>query len=311
MHVRRLFRVLREYVDRRWNALHRLFLTVNALPHQPITPSCGLEDGKTRRGDGTMTCLTRRKILAGLGAGLCIPGLVGRASAQALPRSINLTGAITRGEHATVTRVRTATPVVAMTFDDGPHSSLTPQLLDILSARGIRATFYVIGNRVSAHPLLMQRMVAEGHEIGNHTWSHPSLFGYSDAGVLDQLDRTAAAVHDAVGSSPVTMRPPYGHLYGRQRLMVHQARNLPTVLWSVDPQDWRRPGSAAVANHILDRSRPGDVILAHDIHVGTVRAMPAALDGLIARGYRFATVSELVGWPSWDTRTIRRATRAR
>jgi peptidoglycan/xylan/chitin deacetylase (PgdA/CDA1 family) len=207
----------------------------------------------------------------------------------------------------TITRVLTARPVVAMTFDDGPHPTLTPRLLDILGARGIRATFYVIGWRVLREPQLMRRIVAEGHEIGNHTWSHPSLFGYSDAGVLNELDRTSQAVYETVGRPPVTLRPPYGNLYPRQRRMVMEARNMPTVLWSVDPEDWRRPGSAAVASRIVSQSHPGGVILSHDIISGTVQAMPAALDGLQARGYQFLTVSELIGWPRWDSRHIRLA----
>jgi peptidoglycan/xylan/chitin deacetylase (PgdA/CDA1 family) len=237
---------------------------------------------------------------------LAAPAFVGRAQAQ-VTTQIALPGDITRGEQATITRVATARPVVALTFDDGPHPSLTPQLMDILASRGVRATFYVIGNRVVRHPQLMQRLVDAGHEIGNHTWSHPSLFGYSDDGVLGQLDRTTQAVYDAVGRPPVTMRPPYGNLYPRQRLMIHERRNLPTVLWSVDPEDWRRPGSSVVAQRIVSRSHPGAVILAHDIHGPTVRAMPAAIDGLIARGFEFVTLSELLGWPRWDSRRLQLA----
>jgi peptidoglycan/xylan/chitin deacetylase (PgdA/CDA1 family) len=192
-----------------------------------------------------------------------------------------------------------------MTFDDGPHPNLTPRLLDLLRDRGIRATFYVIGRNAARYPALLQRMVAEGHEIGNHTWSHPSLFGHSDASILNQVDRTSRAVHDAVGRPPVTMRPPYGNLYHGQRLMLYEARGMPTILWSVDPQDWRRPGSAVVAQRIVGGCHPGGVVLAHDIHSATVSAMPAALDGLLGRGFRFVTVSELIGWPRWDRRRLR------
>jgi len=209
----------------------------------------------------------------------------------------------------TITRVRTARPVVAMTFDDGPHPSLTPQLLDILAARGIRATFYVIGWRVAQSPLLARRIAEEGHEIGNHTWSHPSLTGQSDAAALAQIDRTTQAVHEAVGRPPVTMRPPYGNFSPRQRRMLMEARNMPTVLWSVDPEDWRRPGAPVVAQRIVSQSHPGAVILSHDIIGATVRAMPAALDGLIARGYEFVTLSELIGWPRWNSRALRLASR--
>lgn len=250
---------------------------------------------------------TRRGLLLAGGAFLAAPMLAQPAAAQqhrSAPAALSYTTPDAMGP-TTVTRVQTARPVVAMTFDDGPHHSLTPQLLDMLAIRGIRATFYVIGRRVAQHPQLTRRIAAEGHEIGNHTWSHPSLFGLSDAGVLNQLDRTTQAINDAVGRPPVTMRPPYGNLYPRQRAMIHSARNLPTVLWSVDPEDWRRPGSSVVASRIVSRSHPGAVILAHDIIGSTVRAMPAALDGLIARGYQFVTLSELIGWPRWDERRLR------
>jgi peptidoglycan/xylan/chitin deacetylase (PgdA/CDA1 family) len=204
-----------------------------------------------------------------------------------------------------VTRVVTARPLLALTFDDGPHATLTPQLLDILAARGVRATFYVIGNRIAAHREVLARIAADGHEIGNHSWSHPSLSGLSDAAILAQVDRTAMAVQEVVGRPPVTLRPPYGNLTQRQSLMLRAERNLPTVLWSVDPEDWRRPGAPEVASRIIARSHPGAVILSHDIIGGTVAAMPAALDGLLARGYQFVTLSELIGWPRWNTRRIR------
>lgn len=247
--------------------------------------------------------LTRRTLLGGAASLMAMPALVGRARAQAR-LDYALPAGITRGGATTITQVPTTQPVVAMTFDDGPHQSLTPQLLDILAARGIRATFYVVGRRVSMYPQLTARIANEGHEIGNHSYSHPRLINLGNAGLMHELDRTAQAIHQVVGRPPVTMRPPYGLLSERQRRLINETRGLPTILWSVDPQDWRRPGSSVVANRIVGGTRPGAVILAHDIIGSTVRAMPAALDALIARGYRFVTVSELVGWPHWNQRNI-------
>lgn len=202
----------------------------------------------------------------------------------------------------TVTAVNTSSPVVALTFDDGPHPTLTPILLDHLRARGQRATFYLIGNRVVTWPDIVKRIADEGHEIGNHSWSHPNLAGYSDSYVLSQIDRTSDAIYKATGRLPVTFRPPYGAFTQRQRVMLHNARGLPTVLWSVDPQDWRRPGASVVASRILSHSRPGSIILTHDIQSGTVRAMPSTLDGLAARGYWCGTMSQMMGWPLWQNR---------
>lgn len=197
-------------------------------------------------------------------------------------------------------RMRTARPLVALSFDDGPHHQLTPQLLRILAARRIRATFFVLGNRAIRHPALLAHMARDGHEIGNHTWSHPRLSGLSDAALLAQVDQAARAVFDVVGRTPVVLRPPYGDISDHQRRLIYHERGLPTVLWSVDPQDWRRPGPTVVTRRILDRVHPGAIVLSHDIVEGTVAAMPATLDGLIERGYAFVTVSELMGWPRWD-----------
>ncbi len=247
--------------------------------------------------------ITRRTLLSGAAACFAMPAIVGRAGAQARS-TFALPAGVTQGGPTTITRVPTDQPVVAMTFDDGPHQSLTPQLLDMLAARNIKATFYVVGRRVAMYPQLTQRIAAEGHEIGNHTWNHPRLTSLSNDGLMRELDRTSEVIYQTVGRPPVTMRPPYGLLSNRQRMLISERRALPTILWSVDPQDWRRPGSSVVANRIVGGAHTGAVILAHDIISSTVRAMPAALDGLIARGYRFATVSELVGWPRWDQRNI-------
>ena len=253
-----------------------------------------------------MRDITRRALLSGgVGTALCA-ALPGAAAAYG-SRQISRPGDITSGERATVQAVRTSAPVVAMTFDDGPHPRLTPPLLDLLRDRGIRATFYVIGRNVQRHPGLVRRMVEEGHEVGNHTWRHPHLTTLSAESVIEELDATTMAVFEATGKVPVTMRPPYGAMYAGQRLMVHETRNLPTILWSVDPQDWRRPGASVVSRRIVSGARQGGIVLAHDIHPGTIRAMPAALDGLAAKGFGFVTVSQLLGWPDWSDRRFRLA----
>ena len=250
-----------------------------------------------------MKNLTRRHALAG-GLGACAVSLIG-TSAAAQPL-IRLPDDIVQSDAATITAVRTPSPVVAMTFDDGPHPTHTPRLLDMLKERNIRATFYLIGNRVVQYPQIARRIEQEGHEIGNHSWSHPFLDRLSDAAVTREIDQTTNAIFQVTGRPPVTFRPPYGAFTRRQRTALHGARSLPTILWSVDPQDWRRPGASTVANRILRDARQGGIILSHDIHRGTIDAMPATLDGLSARGLRFATVSQMLGWPLWQSRNFRR-----
>lgn len=194
---------------------------------------------------------------------------------------------------------------VAITFDDGPHPTLTPRLLDILKQRGLTATFFVIGVMARAYPDVLRRIADEGHEIGNHTFRHPNLSDLSDQRVFDEIDRTTDIVDRIVKAQPTTMRPPYGSLTRRQRRILHETRKLPTVLWSIDPRDWRRPGASVVRDRILHRIHNGAIILAHDIHRGTIDAMPETLDGLIASGFEFKTVSDLVGLEHWAPDPLR------
>lgn len=190
--------------------------------------------------------------------------------------------------------VRNEGNYIAMTFDDGPHPKNTPRLLDMLRQRNIKATFYVIGNSVNQYPEIVRRIVAEGHEIGNHTYNHPNLTKLSNASVRKELDTTRDAIIRAAGVKPRTMRPPYGALRTSQREMIHSEYGYPTILWDVDPLDWKRPGTAVVKSRILSGTRAGSIVLAHDLHSTTVDAMPTTLDALLAKGYRFVTVSQLL-----------------
>lgn len=234
-----------------------------------------------------------------------------RAAAQSLPATLPAVPVVPMPrlgrthEVVSLNAVQTARPRVALTFDDGPHPENTPWLLDILAQFRARATFYVIGRNARRYPEIMRRIVAEGHEIGNHTLNHPVLAQLGDGGVLSEVDATQQIVWDTVGAVPVTMRPPYGSFTTRQMRMLFDQRNLATVVWSVDPQDWRRPGEGVVADRVLRGARPGAVILAHDIHRGTIRAVPQVLQGLLARGLEPVTVSDLLAWPHWGPPGLR------
>ena len=183
---------------------------------------------------------------------------------------------------------------IALTFDDGPHPKNTPRLLDMLRQRNIKATFYVIGKSVSTYPEIARRIVSEGHEIGNHTWNHPNLTKLSNASVRRELDTTRDVIIRATGVKPRTMRPPYGALRTTQRNMIHSEYGYPTILWDVDPLDWKRPGTAVVKSRILSGTKSGSIVLAHDLHSTTVDAMPTTMDALLAKGFRFVTVSQLL-----------------
>lgn len=189
-------------------------------------------------------------------------------------------------------------PYVAMTFDDGPSATLTPHLLDLLKERGIKATFFVIGENAERHPEILARAVAEGHEIGNHSWSHPQLTKISDERLKEEIGSTSDAIATATGKKPLLFRPPYGAVNTRVRHVIEDQYAMKVIFWSVDPLDWKRPGSAIVSQRILAAAKPGSIILSHDIHSGTVEAMPGTLDALLAKGYHFVTVSELIAMES-------------
>jgi peptidoglycan-N-acetylglucosamine deacetylase len=185
-------------------------------------------------------------------------------------------------------------PYIAMTFDDGPHGTLTPKLLDLLAARHIKVTFFVLGECVEQHPDVLLRAAREGHEIGNHSWSHPQLNKMSDDAVRSQLRRTDDAIKAVTGKRPTVFRPPYGALTSRQKKWIHDEFGYQIIMWDVDPLDWKDPGPATVCNRILKETRAGSIVLSHDIHRGTVEAMPSTLDQLQAKHFKFVTVSELI-----------------
>lgn len=191
-------------------------------------------------------------------------------------------------------RGRTSLPYIAITFDDGPHPENTPRLLDMLRERNIKATFYVIGRSVDMYPQIVRRMVAEGHEIGNHTWTHRNLTSLSNSSIRTEMDRTRDVIISACGVTPRTMRPPYGALRESQRAWIFKEYGYPTIMWSVDPKDWQRPGVSVVTSRILDNTRNGSIVLVHDLHKPTVDAMPETLDGLLRRGFQFVTVSQML-----------------
>ncbi len=196
-------------------------------------------------------------------------------------------------------------PYIAMTYDDGPNKNLTPKLLDLLAAHHVRATFFVIGQNAAEYPEILRRAVREGHEIANHSWSHPNLGKMSDDAVRRELQKTDDAIKAAIGVRPTLLRPPYGSLSTRQKKWIHNDFGYQIILWDVDPLDWKRPGPMVVCNRIVKMTRPGSIVLAHDIHAGTIEAMPAILDQLEAKGFKFVTVSELLGMARPETRKPR------
>ncbi len=223
------------------------------------------------------------------GARVCeetLPGRGARVFRLRPVRPVGCTGG-TDGEFRNGPRGRN---VVALTFDDGP-SSYTEGFLDVLREKHAHGTFFEIGQEVAGRAEIMRRILREGDEIGNHTTHHDFYPGYWD------LAATNALIRSATHFEPCLFRPPGGAVNSSVVAAAAEA-GLETILWDVDPSDWSNPGSGAVYSRIVSAARPGSIILMHDgggDRSGTLAALPRIVDTLRGRGYRFATVSELLG----------------
>ena len=185
--------------------------------------------------------------------------------------------------------------LIALTFDDGP-SDVTPRVLDVLAAHGGRSTFFVLGRSVPGREHTLQRAVTEGHELGNHAWSHTHPGWLEDAALGEELERTTALIERVAGVRPRLVRPPYGEDPERVAAIAAGVGLAPTVLWTVDPKDWRPSDPDRIADHVLRAARPGAIV---DLHDGggtesTVTALERLLPALVERGYQAVTVSELL-----------------
>lgn len=184
--------------------------------------------------------------------------------------------------------------VVALTFDDGPHAKLTPIVLDVLKKHQVKATFFVQGKSIKAYPEVARRAIAEGHELGNHTWSHAYLSKVSREKATDQLKRTSDIIESTTGQRPKVMRPPGGFVTAALADWVLSDLGMTSVMWDVDTNDWRRPGTAVIAQRAISGAKAGSFILVHDIHPASVAAVDAIVTGLKQRGFTLVTCSEML-----------------
>jgi peptidoglycan/xylan/chitin deacetylase (PgdA/CDA1 family) len=182
---------------------------------------------------------------------------------------------------------------IALTFDDGPTPGVTDLILDELKRRKLHATFFMIGQRIAAAPDLARRVLAEGHEVGNHTFTHPKLTTLADREVEAEIQKTQDIMADALNYHAAWFRPPYGALRQNQAGLL-ASRGLGIVLWSVDSQDWSQPGAPKIVETALAETKPGSILLCHDRHQQTAHAIGPILDGLLECGFTFATLSTLL-----------------
>ncbi|MFA5844257.1 MAG: polysaccharide deacetylase family protein [Coriobacteriia bacterium] len=199
------------------------------------------------------------------------------------------------------------TKVVALSFDDGPWPGQTERILDVLRRERVHATFFMVGYRASLASALARRVAREGHTVGNHTQRHVDLGQAGAPLVASEMGRAQKVLLGDTGVEPRWFRPPGGSvsplIYARSR-----ALDLRLVLWTVDPEDWSRPGAATIVKRVLELVRPGGVVLLHDgggDRTQTIQALPYIIRGLRARGYSLVTLGQLPG-ATYRFRSLRR-----
>ncbi len=186
---------------------------------------------------------------------------------------------------------------IALTFDDGPWPNSTSQVLDVLKKSNVKATFFMVGMQVQKYPQLLKQVVANGHAIGNHTWSH-QYDHYNASAAAREIDRTAEIVYKTTGVKTSLFRPPAGILNNGLVTYAHE-KKYAVVMWSVDSKDWRsrRTTRQAFIDNVLKEAKPGGIVLLHDgggDRSNTVQALPQLISQLKKHGYKFVTVPELL-----------------
>ena len=190
------------------------------------------------------------------------------------------------------TRIRSTATKIAVTFDDGP-APYTERILDVLEQYNSRATFFVVGSRIRAYPEIVTRAFESGHEVANHSWSHPSFPRVNDARIRSELQRTCDAIRELLGFSPPFFRPPYGATNDRV-VSIAGEMGYAVIKWTLDPKDWRYRNADTIYNSVMSRVEGGSVILLHDIHPTTADATELLIPSLIEMGFELVTVTELL-----------------
>lgn len=190
--------------------------------------------------------------------------------------------------------------VIALTFDDGPDVDFTPQILDILKKHNIKATFFVVGEKVEWNPELLKREYDEGHEIGNHTFTHINVSKRGYGEIEKEITDTQQSIKKVIGQEPTLFRPPYRAISKSMCSIVKQ-KNMNIILWSnLDPRDWSNPGVYYIVDTITSKAENGNIILLHDYNTvrnsksQTIQALDSVISKLKEKGYKFVTVSELI-----------------
>ena len=182
---------------------------------------------------------------------------------------------------------------VALTFDDGPSGTVTPEILHILQEFDVVATFFMLGSQVDYYPDLAAEVAEQGHEIANHTQNHVDLTTVKQSVAQQEIVSSREKIEKATGQTPRFIRPPYG-AYNDTTLNIISKNDESIVLWSVDPRDWKNRNPKEISRNVIQAVKPGSIVLLHDIHQTTAEALPKILEELQKDGYTFVTVSQLI-----------------
>ncbi|MBM7647423.1 polysaccharide deacetylase family sporulation protein PdaB [Bacillus ectoiniformans] len=186
---------------------------------------------------------------------------------------------------------------IALSFDDGPDEEYTPKILDILKEKQVKATFFVVGQQVKWFPEMLCRIIDEGHEVGNHSFTHPEFSELTTSELIEEIDQTEQVIAQVSGCFPTVMRPPFGDVTANDIEVINDL-GLKVVLWSVDTQDWKGLSKKRIIHKVMDQAMPGSIILQHSHNCmpldGTVEALPVIIDRLSEQGYQFVTISEMM-----------------
>ena len=180
--------------------------------------------------------------------------------------------------------------VVALTFDDGPNPSTTMKILNELKKHDALATFFVLGERVEEFPGIVKNIYESGNEIGNHSYSHKDFKQISDEEIENQIDKTNQAIYETVGARPIIVRPPYGNVTDD----IADVIGRPSILWTVDPEDWKYKDEDIDYNNVMDDVGDGDIVLMHDIYQASAEAAIRIIRELTDRGYKLVTVTQMM-----------------
>jgi peptidoglycan/xylan/chitin deacetylase (PgdA/CDA1 family) len=186
---------------------------------------------------------------------------------------------------------------IAITFDDGPTPGVTEIVLKELEKRKIISTFFMIGRNAERFPSLAKEVADAGHEIANHTYTHLPLSSLSPTRATYEIQKAQETITAATGRSPKWLRPPYGAFRRKEQGILAQSLGLGVIYWSVDPRDWSQPGVGKIINRIVGATVPGSIILNHDLHPQTARAIGTVLDQLLEKDFNFTHISGFLGEP--------------